>query len=1103
MSLGATSAQDSTRFSRTRGRMGGAQDGGIQYPSPFFDIAHTYLPATVKQMFRWCRYYFLVNPLINAVVFKMSEYPITDILFDTDVPEVKNRWKSFLLEQLRYRSFQIEVGLDYNCYGNALVSIFYPFIKILECPSCKAKHMAKDAKYRFQNFKFHMECPKCSHHGPVRAYDHYIRAPKGIRLLRWNPENVDIRYNEITGEYEYYYDIPNQIRNDIIIGKKSTVETVPQLFIDALRLKKAVVFSKDNIYHFKRPTLAGKDRGWGTPMILPVLKDTFYLQILRKAQEAVALEHIVPLRVIFPQAGSAVSDPYTNVNLQDWRDQVSGEIRRWKCISPDSLVESAEGLKAAASVDVGDWLKNRNGVYERVIKRHERPMESGECAYKFTVRGQHAIETVYSEEHPIWAAKKVNNGHGHKLGLPEFIRADQLSVGDYVGYPVRREINEIKEIDLADYVDRAATDDWVYVDHIDKDVPEAFEYLSAGASYLSRAEAMETYGWGLNAYKTAQNAVRDGRELRRIPRRIPVDDDFAYVLGLYAAEGNTTSKGVFFSLHKDEVELVQRLDRFFERFGASRTGGEKSENGVQYAYCSVLAAQLFEVLIPGTALRKRLPELIRKAPEDLAMSALKGLLDGDGCYYGDKTVLGTASIQLAEDTRQLLLSCGIMPGISYNPGKQVTICGKDTQGSGCYVLQVSGDQNSKLMSKLSGAEWDGTEFCRIGLFRDGFAWFRIEAVEEAEPETVVAFQMEGDSTFCTWGVATHNSDNNYIPIMPLPLGHQTIGGDGRALLLSQEIRVWSEQIVAGMGVPNELIFGGLSYSGSNVSLRMLENTFLGYLQDHLTMLKWVIQRTSSWLGWPSVQARFKPFKMADDLQRKAYLFQLNQAGKLSDESLLSDADYDSGKEDEIMERESARRAGAMKRQQLLQAEIEGEAQMTSMKWQNKVQKQQMQEQMAIQNEMSKDQVAFQGQQQEHMMQSQMAQQQGQQPPPTPQALQPTPRQPELLSAPPEVQSPLTARSVRPIPPGTTGESLAGQQNVDILLLGRQLADRISALGPAEKPRALAVLKQNQPQLHDVVLGLIAGGGPDKAAQSAARALPEQKPARRGPEAALI
>jgi hypothetical protein len=652
-------------------------DYGLQYPSPFFDIAHTYLPATVKQMFRWCRYYFLVNPLINAVVFKMSEYPVTDILFDTERPEQKARWSSFLLEQLRYRAFQVEVGLDYHTYGNALVSIFYPFLKVLECSSCGHKEFAKDAKYRFQNFKFNMACSECGHQGPAKAKDHYIKAPKGIRLLRWNPEDVEIRYNDITGEYEYYYEIPTQLKNDIIIGKKSVVETVPQLFIDALKLKKAVVFSRDNIYHFKRPTLAGKDRGWGTPMILPVLKDTFYLQILRKAQEAIALEHIVPLRIIFPQAGSATSDPYTTVNLQDWRDQVSGEIRRWR------------------------------------------------------------------------------------------------------------------------------------------------------------------------------------------------------------------------------------------------------------------------------------------------------------------------------------------------------------------------------------------------------------------------------------------ADNNYIPIMPLPLGHQSIGGDGRALLLSQEIRVWSEHIVAGMGIPVELVFGGLSYSGSNVSLRMLENTFLGYLQDHLSMLKWVISRTSSYLGWSPVRARFKPFKMADDLQRKAYLFQLNQAGKLSDESLMGDADYDSAKEDEIMEREGARRAGSMKKQRLLQAEIEGEAQMVTMKWQTKLQGQQMKAEAAMQNEMAKDQAAFQGEQQKGMLQTEMAVQQGQPPPETPPELQPSPRQPHLMQPPQEIQSPLTARSVRPMAPGTTGEQLAGGHNVDLLLLGRQIADRINAMDPQTKPRALSQLRAKQPELYDMVLGLMVAGGPSKASAAAARPLPEQKPARRGAEAALI
>ena len=87
-------------------------------------------------------------------------------------------------------------------------------------------------------------------------------------------------------------------------------------------------------------------------------------------------------------------------------------------------------------------------------------------------------------------------------------------------------------------------------------------------------------------------------------------------------------------------------------------------------------------------------------------------------------------------------------------------------------------------------------------------------------------------------------DNNYVPVLPLPIGHQSIGGDGKALLLTQEYRVWIEIITAGMGVPQEFLMGGLSFSGSNVSLRMLENQFLDQNTDHLHLinLHQVLQR---------------------------------------------------------------------------------------------------------------------------------------------------------------------------------------------------------------------------------------------------------------------
>lgn len=831
LGAGAGPGSGVARFSSTPGRMQGTPTNGVNYPSPFFDVAHTYLPVTVKQLFRWCRYYFLTNPLINATIFKLSEYPITDLVVEHENADVKERWEAYFREHLRYRPFQIECGLDYhclagetlvttdqgvypirelvgktvnvlseggvyrsatfssygsqrlwevhvddgvlyateehewvvygckkriptsklkgrsiprvsahcrppqneefwegvrhgivfgdgtlsnegkqahvllhtpqkrtlakyfegfgtvtphyedkylgvygqpphykelpgsiasasywygfmagllatdgcvdvrgdttltqkdptplleiqkrlpwlgllggktrehtaynmfteqlepmnylglkrqslhpqdfvrpdqqelftsnyeetlygkyakvkkvvpttrveevfccvepethsfviegglltgNCYGNAMVSLGFPFHKYLECQHCRFTERAEKIRqyWTFTNLTFRLSCPKCGTTSEAAVQDFYYKDANGIHPIRWNCEHVEVTYNDVTGESTYFYTIPPTVRNDVIIGKKDVVETIPQVFIQAMRERKGVVFSKDNFFHMKRPTLAQQDRGWGTPIVLPVLKDTFYLQIMKKAQEAILLEHIVPLRVLFPQAGSGSSDPYSTINLVDWRDHVAREIARW---------------------------------------RH---------------------------------------------------------------------------------------------------------------------------------------------------------------------------------------------------------------------------------------------------------------------------------------------------------------------------------------------------------------------------------------------------DNNYIPIMPLPIGNQTVGGDGRALMLTQEIQVWSEHIMSGLGVPREFLLGGMSYSGTNVSMRMLENQFLGFILRHKQMANWIMKQVSSYMGWPMAEIRFKPFKMADDIQRKAYLFQLNQAQKISDRTLLSDADLDQEKEDEIMVQETTRRLQATKKQQLALAEVQGEAQVVMAKAQVKAQQTMAQAQQA-------------------------------------------------------------------------------------------------------------------------------------------------------------
>jgi len=298
------------------------------------------LPSTVKHLFKWCRYHALANPLISAVVRKMSEYPVTRVILDYDEREgfdhQKERWDDLLHNVLDIHRFQIEAGLDYHSYGNCLVSIVYPFHKYLTCRGCGHSKRIKRLKFRvdwdFSNWEYTLRCPRCFHNGPARVEDKWYHSYRDIKLLRWNPADVDIDFNPITQRARYYYRIPPRIRKRILTKHKGYLEDMPHSFIKSMKTKRPIELVERNLYHFKSPTVsvADNDSGWGYPPIMAALKDSFYLQVLKKANEAVMLEHLMPLDILFPSTQDPNASPYTMINLADWKRRVEVELKRWR-----------------------------------------------------------------------------------------------------------------------------------------------------------------------------------------------------------------------------------------------------------------------------------------------------------------------------------------------------------------------------------------------------------------------------------------------------------------------------------------------------------------------------------------------------------------------------------------------------------------------------------------------------------------------------------------------------------------------------------------------------------------------------------------------------
>jgi len=322
-----------------------AASRGGKYPNQFFDLSQQYMPPTIKELFKWCTFYYYNSPLIGAALKKVSRYPITDLIFEDQSEAARKIWERTLTKTLKLKERLMEVNLDRSVYGNSFVSLHMPFTRFLSCPQCKNTQIIKRWNWKFNGGSNHFtgQCQQCGYSGPLKAKDVPYKDIKSMRLVRWNPENIYIKHNDYTGRTTYSYSIPRKLRQAVLRGDRDIIEDLPLIVLEAIKLRKMIRFDNRNFKHLKAPTLAEQDQGWGKPLIIHVLKDLYYLYTLRRAQEAIALEHIVPFDLIYPMP-NAQQDPFVHTDLGGWKTQISEAIQ---------LHRSDPNYKAVIPIPIG------------------------------------------------------------------------------------------------------------------------------------------------------------------------------------------------------------------------------------------------------------------------------------------------------------------------------------------------------------------------------------------------------------------------------------------------------------------------------------------------------------------------------------------------------------------------------------------------------------------------------------------------------------------------------------------------------------------------------------------------------------------------------
>ncbi len=300
-----------------------------RYPNPFYGIPLQHMPNNIDGMLQWADHFLLRFGFYRAVLQQVSCYFITSLLIEAEDSDLKEKYKA-AFEELNWKIFLAECGVNLIAYGNLYLSIQQGFQRYIICPKCgKVTNLEKITNYTFLDGKISYECPSCGFKGQHEIVDKPVKNTKKISKIFWNPKEVLVRYEPTTANCEYYWNIPQTYQKKIFeANNKFFSKYTPKVIFDTVKDKKMLLFNNDNFLHIKYPTPAAlMTDGRAVPPCMYLFDDFFMLKVLERYNEVITFEDIAPFRVISMAAGeNSAANPILNQNSNLWTSAVDAMI---------------------------------------------------------------------------------------------------------------------------------------------------------------------------------------------------------------------------------------------------------------------------------------------------------------------------------------------------------------------------------------------------------------------------------------------------------------------------------------------------------------------------------------------------------------------------------------------------------------------------------------------------------------------------------------------------------------------------------------------------------------------------------------------------------
>lgn len=331
------------------------------------------------------------------------------------------------------------------------------------------------------------------------------------------------------------------------------------------------------------------------------------------------------------------------------------------CLHPKTPILTNYGIvKNIEDVNIGDKVLTKDGSYKKVNKVFKYDCE--EQLHEITTYFSDFQKTSLTGDHKVLCEKVIRpkNWENYSEDIKKkrksivepknelkWVQAKDIEKDDWLFVPVpKRNIEDIKEIDLSIYSDELHTHDNDFCYHYQK-------------NYLTKNIKL----------------------LHKYRRRIVVNYDFFKILGLFTGDGwllkdKWKKQKIGFAFNSSQEKDMRNfhfVKNYFESIGCKTSAHYHNDRNLVQLYCNCYHfAMLLRSLFCDydyKSITKHVPQFIFSQSKERIKNYLIGYAESDGYIRNNQVKFTTISKRLAEQVRYLLLCIGKPSSISKNERK--------------------------------------------------------------------------------------------------------------------------------------------------------------------------------------------------------------------------------------------------------------------------------------------------------------------------------------------------------------------------------------------------------------------------------------------------